>query len=200
MNALARTLRVLSLTALCVSLSACISLFPKSNPSQLYRFDGEPPSAEQSAPRPSARFGVVRAGGTFDQASAGDRILTVNGSQAAYIADSRWVSPAATLFNEALTLAFDNNAGRARLLTRGRGRQGRLRPACGRHPVRGGLRPGPQGRAQHRRGPAGDPCRCGPDPGGIGPHRGPGARGRQPRLGDRGGLRPAPSARRSTSW
>ena len=35
MTALARSLRVLSLTAIAVSLSACISLFPKSEPSQL---------------------------------------------------------------------------------------------------------------------------------------------------------------------
>ena len=43
----------------------------------------------------------------------------MTGSRAAYIADSRWVSPAAVLFNEALSRAFDGNAGAARLLGRG---------------------------------------------------------------------------------
>lgn len=119
MTALARSLRVLSLTAVAVSLSACISLFPESEPSQLYRFDG--PTAASAAPAiaPSARFGIVRANGSFVQSSAGDRLLTVNGDEVAYIASSRWVSPASTLFNEALTRAFDNNAGAARLMSRG---------------------------------------------------------------------------------
>lgn len=119
MTALARSLRVLSLTAAAVSLSACISLFPDTEPSQLYRFDG--PTAASAAPAlaPSARFGIVRATGSFVQSSAGDRLLTVNGDEVAYIASSRWVSPASTLFNEALTRAFDNNAGAARLMSRG---------------------------------------------------------------------------------
>jgi cholesterol transport system auxiliary component len=123
MTALARSLRVLSLTALAVSLSACISLFPKSDPSQLYRFDGAAPPAAGEAPAPSARFGVTRANGSFVQSAASDRILTVDGDQVAYIAESRWVSPAAVLFNEAMTRAFDANTGAARLMSRGeRGR------------------------------------------------------------------------------
>jgi cholesterol transport system auxiliary component len=123
MTALARSLRVLSLTALAVSLSACISLFPKSDPSQLYRFDGAAPTAAGEAPAPSGRFGVTRANGSFVQSAASDRILTVDGDQVAYIAESRWVSPAAVLFNEAMTRAFDANTGAARLMSRGeRGR------------------------------------------------------------------------------
>lgn len=125
MTALARSLRVLSLTALAVSLSACISLFPKSEPSQLYRFDGAAPAAGEpaAAPAPSSRFGVTRANGSFVQSAASDRILTVDGDQVAYIAESRWVSPASVLFNEAMTRAFDANTGAARLMSRGeRGR------------------------------------------------------------------------------
>ena len=119
MTALARSLRVLSLTAIAVSLSACISLFPKSEPSQLYRFDGATPAEAGSAPAPTAQFGVVRGSGSFVQSAAGDRMLTVNGDQVAYIAESRWVSPASTLFNEAMTRAFDANGGAARLMSRG---------------------------------------------------------------------------------
>lgn len=119
MTALARSLRVLSLTAAAVSLSACISLFPESEPSQLYRFDGPTTASAGPALAPAARFGIVRSNGSFVQSSAGDRLLTVNGDQVAYIAESRWVSPASTLFNEAMTRAFDNNAGPARLMSRG---------------------------------------------------------------------------------
>jgi cholesterol transport system auxiliary component len=111
--------RIGAAVLLALSLSACISLFPKAKPAQLYRFDGTPPTAEQSAGRPAARFGVVRSGGSFVRASAGDRILTVTNAQAAYIAESRWVSPAVTLFDEALGQAFDSNAGAARLVSRG---------------------------------------------------------------------------------
>lgn len=120
MIALARTFRVLSLAALCASLSACISLLPKSDPSQLYRFDGElRAETEAPAPRPATRFAVVRSGGGFVQAASNDQIMTINGDQVAYIAKARWVSPASTLFNEAMTMAFNKNEGAARLLSRG---------------------------------------------------------------------------------
>ena len=120
MIALARTLRALSLAALCASLSACISLLPKSDPSQLYRFDGDlRAEAEAPAPRPAARFALIRAGGSFVQAASNDQIMTVNGDQVAYIAKARWVSPASVLFNEAMTMAFNKNEGAARLLSRG---------------------------------------------------------------------------------
>lgn len=123
MTALVRILRVLSLTAAAVSLSACISLLPKSEPSQLYRFDGAIAPAAGAPPAPSSRFGVTTGNGSFLQSAANDRILTVNGDQIAYIADSRWVSPASVLFNEAMTRAFDANTGAARLMSRGeRGR------------------------------------------------------------------------------
>ncbi len=116
---LAPLLRVATAGLLALSVSACVSLFPKAKPAQLYRFEGAPPSAEQSAPRPAARYGVIRQGGSFARAASGDRILAVNGSQTSFIADSRWVSPAQTLFDEALSRAFDVNAGAARLVSRG---------------------------------------------------------------------------------
>jgi cholesterol transport system auxiliary component len=100
-----------------VLLAGCVTVFPKSPPSQLYRFDVEtgPP-----APAPAGQaFDVARVTTTFDQAAAGDRILTSNGDQQAYIAGSRWVSPAAVLFDEAEVKAFDASGGPARLLWRG---------------------------------------------------------------------------------
>jgi len=118
MNALPRSLKLLAAGALALSLGACVTVFPKDKPAQLYRFDGASPAAEAGAAA-SAQFGVARAGGGFAQAASGDRLLTMTGSRAAYIADSRWVSPAQVLFNEALARAFDGNTGAARLLGRG---------------------------------------------------------------------------------
>lgn len=119
MSPLSTALRIGGAVLLALSLSACVSLFPKAKPAQLYSFDGSAPSAEQSMGRPAQRHGVVRTGGSFVRAASGDRILSMTGSEAAYISESRWVSPAVTLFDEALARAFDVNAGAARLVSRG---------------------------------------------------------------------------------
>src|SRR5690242_16860750 len=87
------------------TLSGCISLFPKTDPVALYRFEG----AQQAvAPRPgaAAAFALARVPTVFPRAAAGDRILTVTGSQVAYIAGARWVSPASALFDESVDRAF----------------------------------------------------------------------------------------------
>ena len=113
-----RTLIRIAAAGVCaLALSGCISLLPKTKPAQLYRF-GQPPAAA-SAPVASGTVGVFRANGVFQGESAGDRILTVTGGKAAYIAQSRWVAPASILFDEALLNAFDADPGRARLISRG---------------------------------------------------------------------------------
>ena len=105
---------VLALAA--VGLSGCITLFPKAEPSRLYRLQAS--VAPQAAPS-GAVYGVLRLGTGFPRASAGDRILTVSpGGEAAYIAGARWVSPASVMFDEQTVQAFQNG-GRARLITRG---------------------------------------------------------------------------------
>ena len=117
MRTLRRALQTLSIAAAAVGLSSCISLFPKEDPSQLYRFDG---AVAETAPSASAEsFGIMRVGGGFVQAASGDRILAVTGDHVAYIADARWISPASVLFNEAVHRAFDGKTGPARLVTRG---------------------------------------------------------------------------------
>lgn len=113
---MSRRLTAAALALAAIALSGCISLFPKAEPAQLYRF-------EAAAPAPSAAtgpvFGVLRLGTSFPRASAGDRILTVNDKgEAAYIASARWVSPASVLFDEEVATAFQG-AGRARLIGRG---------------------------------------------------------------------------------
>lgn len=100
-----------------MAVSGCVSLLPKSKPATLYRFGQAPASG---APSPaSGTVGVFRAGGSFQREAGGDRLLTVTGEKAAYIAGTRWVSPAAVLFDEAVLAAFDADAGKVRLISRG---------------------------------------------------------------------------------
>lgn len=114
--------RLLIAGACAVALSGCISLLPKTKPAQLYRFGPTPAAAAATAaPRPHA-ISVFRTNGSFASESADDRILTVTGGKAAYIAQSRWVAPAAELFNEAVSEAFDPSP--VRLIARGQ--QGRF--------------------------------------------------------------------------
>ena len=110
---------VLVAATLSVTLSACVSVFPKQVPANLYRFGMMAPATAPAATAGAEHFGVTNAVITFERAAATDRILTVSGSQAAYIKGSRWVSQANILFDEALIRAFDNSGGPARLIGRG---------------------------------------------------------------------------------
>ena len=110
--------RGLALALLGVLLAGCISLLPKTKPAQLYRFGAEPIASPPAAPG-QARFTVRAAASSFDRASASDRILTVTGAETAYIAGARWVTPAVTMFDEAVVHAFDRHGGAARLLALG---------------------------------------------------------------------------------
>jgi cholesterol transport system auxiliary component len=103
---------------LALALSGCISLLPKSKPADLYRFGG-PLNAAQAAPGPEGKVGVFRTRSEFQRESAGDRILTVTNGNVAYIAGSRWVAPAAVLWDEAVLAAFDADPGPVRLVSRG---------------------------------------------------------------------------------
>lgn len=104
--------------ALALSLGGCITLLPKSAPAQLYRF-GVPTPAATGQPSSVGAISVFRANGAFVREAAGDRILTVTGERAAYIADARWVAPAEVLFDEAVSNAFESQPGRVRLVGRG---------------------------------------------------------------------------------
>jgi cholesterol transport system auxiliary component len=119
-----RSLRIAApAVALGLALSGCISLFPKADPSGLYRFGHAAPavapaSAPETAPTDKA-FGVFKTPTVFTRAAMGDRLLTVTNGEAAYIAGARWVSPATVLFDEAVARAFEAEPSRARLVTRG---------------------------------------------------------------------------------
>jgi len=109
----------LSLTAaLALGLAGCISLLPKSKPAQLYRFTPLVTAAAKPPPGAGA-VGVFDGDGAFQQESAGDRILTITGDRAAYIAEARWAAPAQVLFNEAVDAAFEGSGGHVRLVARG---------------------------------------------------------------------------------
>ena len=98
-------------------LGGCVSLLPKQQPAQLYRFGAQANATPQAAAGP--RFEVQLLPIDFNRSSSGDLILTINGNQAAYIKGARWVSTASTLFEQALTGAFVADQGPARLMARG---------------------------------------------------------------------------------
>jgi cholesterol transport system auxiliary component len=99
-------------------LPGCISVFPKSEPAQLYRFGTTAPQVQNTTTAEPA-FNVVLGDTGFEHAAAGDRILTVTGTQAAYIKDARWVTSSKQLFDSALHHAFDADPGPARLVGSG---------------------------------------------------------------------------------
>jgi cholesterol transport system auxiliary component len=93
--------------ALSLGLASCISLFPKTAPATLYRFETQTPA--EAGAQASHSVAILHAGGTFTPAAAGDRMLTVTGSEAAYIAAARWVSPAAILFDDAVNRTLQSS-------------------------------------------------------------------------------------------
>lgn len=117
MSILHTTLRSLTVAAVAVALTGCISLFPKSEPAGLYRFGHV--AAESSRPSSEKSFGVFKTPTVFTRAAMSDRLLSVTNGEAAYISDARWVSPAIVLFDEAVARAFESENSRARLVTRG---------------------------------------------------------------------------------
>ena len=119
MTRMTALLRLGALALASASLAGCISLLPKSKPAELYRF-GTPPGASAAPAAPSAgAIGVFWGGGDFQREAAGDRILTVTGGRAAYIAQSRWVAAAEVLWQQAVDEAFEARPGRVRLVPRG---------------------------------------------------------------------------------
>jgi len=115
-----RTCRALALAALAVAVSGCVSLLPKSEPAQLYTFGrGWPAPAPAAAAFAGDRIGVLLAPLGFPRAAQGDELLTLTGTEAAYIGESRWVAPAVVLFREAVEGRFEEAGQRTRLVGRG---------------------------------------------------------------------------------
>lgn len=100
------------------ALGGCVSLFPKADPVQLYRFGVDLPQVA-AADLGTRGYNISRAPTVFTRSSSSDRILTMTGAEAAYIAGARWIAPAVQLFDEGASRAFDAAPGCARLETRG---------------------------------------------------------------------------------
>ena len=88
--------------ALAAGLAGCVTLFPKEKPIQLYRFD----AAVQPIQAAGRSFSVRATPTDFDPAAAGDRIMTVDGDEIAYVDSGRWSSAASQLFDEAVAHGF----------------------------------------------------------------------------------------------
>ena len=99
----------LPLLAACaaLTLSGCVSVFPKSDPVQLYQLGG---SVRPSAQTAGVRAEVLLTGLTLPQAAAGDRLLATTGPEAAYIGAARWVTPASVLVREAMERGFQGTS------------------------------------------------------------------------------------------
>lgn len=108
-------IRTLALAAIAaVSLSGC-ALLSSPDPVQLYRFgDAAGPVAAPVASPVQIKLRALE----MPQASQGDRLLGVTGSEAAYIAGARWVSPALMLYSDALETSFGSQARTVRLIGR----------------------------------------------------------------------------------
>jgi cholesterol transport system auxiliary component len=111
--------RLIVVAGCALALSGCVSLLPKGKPAHLYRFGQMTSAAAAPAAQAAAKVGVLRANASFQQESAGDRILTITGDRAAYIGETRWVSPASILWDQAVTRVFEENSGAVRLVSRG---------------------------------------------------------------------------------
>jgi cholesterol transport system auxiliary component len=96
-------LALAALACLALALGGCVSVLPKTKPAQLYRFGAAEGAPAAQPPGPAV---IARGPVSFEAGASTDRILTLTGQSAAYIAGARWIAPAPTLFEEALIHAF----------------------------------------------------------------------------------------------
>ena len=105
-------MRLAAVAATALSVSAC-SLLSSPDPVQTYRFGGGEAASDIAL---SAPVQVTLRRVEFSEATEGDKLLGVTGTETAYIAGARWVSPAADLYMESLENAFAAQATRVRLI------------------------------------------------------------------------------------
>jgi len=107
-------IRPIAAAAAVMTLSAC-ALLSTPDPVQTYRFGGLP-AASGSPTAAASPTQVTLRRVEFPEAVEGDRLLGVTGTETAYVAGVRWVSPAADLYMESLENAFAARATRVRLI------------------------------------------------------------------------------------
>ncbi|MBW8304483.1 MAG: ABC-type transport auxiliary lipoprotein family protein [Brevundimonas sp.] len=91
------------------------ALLSTPDPVQTYRFGG-PAATEAAADGQAGLRQVSLRRVEFPEAVEGDKILGVTGTETAYIAGARWVSPASDLYMESLENAFSAQATRVRII------------------------------------------------------------------------------------
>ena len=106
-------IRPIAATVAMMALSAC-ALLSTPDPVQTYRFGGG--VAATSAAATASPVQVMLRRVEFPEAVEGDKLLGVTGTEAAYIAGARWVSPASDLYMESIENAFAAQARRVRLI------------------------------------------------------------------------------------
>ncbi len=97
-----------------LALAGC-ALLSSPDPVQTYRFGGPAAASMAAEGQPNLRQVSLRRV-QFPEAVEGDKILGVTGTETAYIAGARWVSPAADLYMESVENAFAAQATRVRLI------------------------------------------------------------------------------------
>ncbi|WP_292128349.1 ABC-type transport auxiliary lipoprotein family protein [Brevundimonas sp.] len=108
---MAATVAVMAVTA---TLAGC-ALLSTPDPVQTYRFGGTVAATPAAAATASPTQVTLRRV-EFPEAVEGDKLLGVTGTETAYIAGARWVSPAADLYMESIENAFAAQATRVRLI------------------------------------------------------------------------------------
>lgn len=102
----------------CAGLGAALvsgcALLSSPDPVQTYRFGAS--SAAPSATAANAPVHVALRRIEFPQATEGDKILGVTGTQTAYIKGARWISDARDLYTASLESAFSAQSSRVRLI------------------------------------------------------------------------------------
>ena len=109
MSASVRTgARLAAVAALALTLGGCALmglLGGGGKPPQLYRFGGADTAV--SGPVAAGALNIYLSNLRMDPAAEGDRLLALTGTEASYIAQSRWVAPAQDLMIAAAERAFD---------------------------------------------------------------------------------------------
>jgi cholesterol transport system auxiliary component len=108
------SIKIAVAAAAALAVSGC-ALLSSPDPVQTYRFGG--PAAATAASEGQAGLRQVSLRRVeFPEAVEGDKILGVTGTETAYIAGARWVSPASDLYMESLENAFSAQATRVRVI------------------------------------------------------------------------------------
>lgn len=104
----------LACAGLAAALASGCALLSSPDPVQTYRFGAAPSAPSAAAANAPVHMALRRI--EFPQATEGDKILGVTGTQTAYIKGARWISDARDLYTASLESAFAAQSSRVRLI------------------------------------------------------------------------------------